>query len=413
MTAFGSEQLTAPVAPVAPADGRERARAHEALTHLARPRLTGSAGAAEVEQYLRGELQGLGYQVQELPFSFSALPGRIGVSLAGLVFLVAGVASAALAGAHQGAAALVVDALGAFVLWLGGHSARAAIARLPWARLQTANWLATRPGARPRFLVMAHRDSKSQGVPLLVRAGGIALGLLAAFALPLLGLGALTAPASWHLAFAAWIIGLGCAMVGVVLILSFAGNDSPGALDNGTGVAAVLGLAARERDNPDVAFLLTDGEELGLAGSCAICRSLPPLRGVINLDGLDDAGDFHVIERHGLRRRGLAPSLVAALLMAAQGLELRAQRRTLPVGVLVDHIPLADAGITAVTVMRGTRDSLRRVHRPEDAAERLTGEGVAQTVALVSGALAVLRRGPEGTEAQRTPARVAAAPPQG
>ncbi len=410
MTPFGSEQLSASVEP---ADGRERAQAREALTRLARPRLTGSGGAAEAEAYLRGELQDLGYEVQELPFSFSTLPGRLGVSLAGVVVLVGGVSSAALAGTHRGVSALVVYAVGAVLLWLGGYSARAAIARLPWARRHSANWLVTQPGARPHFLVMAHRDSKSQGVPLLVRAGGIALGLLAAFALLLLDLVALAAPPSWHLAFAAWVIGLGCAVVGIVLILSFVRNDSPGALDNATGVAAILGLAARERANPDVGFLVTDGEELGLAGACAVCDVLPPVRGVINLDGLDDTGEFHVLERHGLPRRGLAPQLVAALLLAADGLQLPARRRALPVGVLVDHIPLVEAGISAVTVMRGTRDSLRRVHRPADAAEALTGEGVAQTVALVAAALGVLRRGTGWAEAQRSAPRVAGAPPPG
>ncbi len=401
MTAFGSEALSAPAEP---ADGRERARAREVLTRLARPRLTGSAGAAEVEAYLKGELQGLGYEVRELPFSFSTLPGRIGASLAGGVFLVGGVSSAALAGTHRGGGALAVFAMCALLLGLGGRYARAAIARLPWARLHTANWLVTRPDARPRFLVMAHRDSKSQPVPLFVRAGGIALGLIAAGALLLFDLVAALAPDSWHLGFPAWLLALACAAAGIVLILSFVQNDSPGALDNGTGVAAVLGLASREHDNPDVGFLITDGEELGLAGSCAVCGALPPVHGVINLDGLDDAGEFHVIDRHGLRRRGLAPQLVAALLMGAQGLQLPARRRTLPVGVLVDHIPLAETGIAAVTIMRGTRDSLRRVHRPADAAGGLTGEGVAQAVALVSAALGVLRG---------TPPRVAGHPPPG
>ncbi len=389
MTAFSSEQLTAPVAP---ADDRERARVQHVLGRLARPRMTGSPGAAEAENFLRGELRDLGYEIRELPFSFSTLPGRYGVSLAGVIFLLCGVGSAVLADAHDGGAALTVYLLGTLVIALGGFSARRAVAQLPWGRLHTANWLAARPGARPRYLVVAHRDSKSQPVPLFLRAGAVALALLAALGLLLLDIAAILTPDSWHLDFFAWCVGLASAGAGAVLILCYVRNDSPGALDNGTGVAAVLGVAAREKGNADVAFLITDGEELGLAGSSAACRALPPVLGAINLDGLDDAGEFHVIERHGLPRRGLAPQLVAALLSAAQGLQVPARRRALPVGVLVDHIPLSDAGMPAVTVMRGTRASLRRVHRPEDDAAALTGEGVAQTIALVSAALGVLRR---------------------
>ncbi|HEX9106641.1 MAG TPA: M28 family peptidase, partial [Longimicrobiales bacterium] len=329
---------------------------------------------------------------RELPFSFSALPGRFGVSVAGLIFLIGGVASAALAGAHHGGAGLAVLVATVVLLALAGYLARTAIARLPWGRLRTANWLVTRPGARPRYLVCAHRDSKSQPIPLLVRAGGIGLGPIAALALLLLCIVSFLGPDSWHLGLAAGLIGLLCAASGLVLILSFVQNDSPGALDNASGVATLLGLAERERENGDVGFLVTDGEELGLAGACAACHQLPPVHGIINVDGVDDGGDFHIVERHGLRRRGLAPQLVAALLMAADGLGVRAQRRAVPVGVMVDHIPLAQAGISAVTLMRGGRDSLLRVHRPEDDASRLSGEGIALAVALISAALAVLRR---------------------
>ncbi|MBX6366081.1 MAG: M28 family peptidase, partial [Gemmatimonadetes bacterium] len=144
-----------------------------------------------------------------------------------------------------------------------------------------------------------------------------------------------------------------------------------------------------------VAFLITDGEELGLAGAAAVGRHLPRVHGIINLDGLDDEGDFHIIEQHGLPRRGLAPQLAAALLAAGARLGTHAERRALPVGVMVDHIPLAEAGFPAVTLMRGSARSLRRVHRPEDDAAHVSGVGAAAAVALVSGALAVLREAPE------------------
>lgn len=183
---------------------------------------------------------------------------------------------------------------------------------------------------------------------------------------------------------------------GVPLALSRMGNDSPGALDNASGLAALLAVAHREADGPsDVAFLITDAEEFGLAGARAVHTRLDPVAGVINLDGLDDRGELRVIERHGWPRRGLAPRLMATLLGSAGALGLPIRRGDLPVGMLLDHLPFAEDGLPAVSLMRGTIRSLLRVHRPSDTADRLEGDGVAAAMAVVSGSLALLRESDE------------------
>ncbi len=384
---FGTENLEDRVHPSPPA---ERASIRDVLVACARPRLTGSAGAEEVGADLRARFEKLGYTVHELPFGFSSIPGRYAVSAAGAVLVISALGAAWLAALHRGGSALAVLALaGGLLGLLAVFSPR--LTRLPWGRLEAANWLVHRPGARPRYIIAAHRDSKSQPVPLHVRAGGVALALGAWGALALLGLVAALGPAGWALGPAAWLLGGAGVAAGLVLLFSWAGNASPGALDNASGVAALVALAARERDRDDVAFLVTEGEELGLVGARAACRQLPPVFGVINLDGLDDRGEFHIIERHGIRRRGYAPHLVAALLTAAEALGIPARRRHLPLGILLDHVPLVEAGFPAVTVMRGDGGSLRRVHRPTDHVAQLTGEGCGTTVALVSGALRALR----------------------
>jgi hypothetical protein len=68
-------------------------------------------------------------------------------------------------------------------------------------------------------------------------------------------------------------------------------------------------------------------------------------------------------------------------------------RRDLPLGVLTDHLPLARAGHPAVTIMRGSYCSLRRVHRPGDHIGQLTGEGVLGAVHLVCNTLRRFRGG--------------------
>ncbi len=393
MIGFGGEQAAVRVEP---ATVREQAEAHDVLTRVSRPRLTGTAGAAEVDRYLKGEFERLGYEIRELPFGFSVIPGKYGVSLAGIVFAVAGFSSAALAGAHRGGAALLVLLIGATLLFLGARYARRAIRKLPWGRSQGVNWIVTRPGTHPRYLVAAHRDSKSQPVPLLVRAGAIGAAIALGLVLFVFDVVAFLAHPAAHLAPAAWLLALACAAVGAVLALCYVRDDSPGALDNGTGVAALVALAARERTNGDIGFLLTDAEELGLAGASAACGELSPVRGIINLDGLDDRGDFQLVDRHGYPRRGMAPHLVYALLTAAEQLRVPARRRALPSGLLVDHIPFVEAGFSALTIMRGNARSLRRVHRPDDVAALLSGEGITQTVTLVSTALAILRADANG-----------------
>ena len=83
--------------------------------------------------------------------------------------------------------------------------------------------------------------------------------------------------------------------------------------------------------------------------------------------------------------------LAAALLQEAEERGEAADRRDMPFGIPVDHIPIVKAGIPALTIMRGTLQSLRRVHRPDDSLDHLRGDGVVRTVDLVCGALERLR----------------------
>lgn len=353
------------------------------------PRLTGSDGAAEVAAKIRARFEAMGYDVDEREFTFSPLLGRFGITAVGALYLVAVfTASMFLYTNHPfGALALLLILL--IILGLGALFARAAIDTLPFGRQQGANLFATRPGALPRYIIMAHRDTKSQPVPLAFRGPAIALGVLVWVALVVASLLHAARPLPSAVILALGVIAV---ITGVILIFCWVDNRSPGALDNASGVVAALGIAARERDAGDVAFLITDAEELGLAGARAAAGGLPPVFGVINLDGLDDSGAFYVLERFGVvKKRGLAPHLAAALLQEADALGEDTHRRDLPFGIAVDHIPMVRAGIPALTVMRGTMQSLRRVHRPGDDLDHLRGDGVRKAIDLVCGALVRLR----------------------
>lgn len=367
--------------------------ARHAIRVLSRPRMTGSPGAVEVEVLLRGAFEEQGYEVQELPFQFSVWPGRFGVPALGAVTLLGlGAATYALASGRPGTA-LIALACVALLAGLAAAFARRAITDLPWGRVEGKNLLAHRPGARPRYLIVAHRDSKSQPISTFLRITALVLvGFAWCALLTVAAIGSYdTTLISLPLVLSAGVLG---GAGGALLASSVAGNASAGALDNATGLVALLGIARRQRDYGDVAFLVTDGEELGLAGAWDAARRLPPLEGVINLDGLDDYGDFRITERIGpMQRRVLAPHLAAALLASAASLGVEAERRDLPLGIMVDHIPFGRAGFPALTLLRGTARSLFRVHRRSDTPDRLTGIGATLTVSLVCGALDLLRSG--------------------
>ncbi len=366
----------------------DRSEIREAVGALAQPRLCGSEGAGIVESEILERFSAFGYECEAGSFSFSSFHGRFALMVSGGVVGVSGAMATALIYAGLPIPGLVVLGLGLLLAVLPVPFGAMVMRRLPWARLEARNLLFRRPGARPAWILMAHRDTKGQAVPALVRALAIAVavaawaGLVILAAFRLAGVDGLGPPLL--------LVGGVLLAAGATLGLGRVTNNSPGALDNASGLAALLAVAKREESGA-IAFLITDGEELDLAGARAAALRLPPVQGVINVDGLDDRGRFYVAEGHGWRRRrGRAPQLAAALMVAGSALDLPVERRRLPAMVAVDHVPLSAAGIPALTLMRGQWRSLMRVHRPGDSAEHLDGRGAAQGATLLTAAVRLL-----------------------
>lgn len=359
---------------------------------LSRPRMTGSPGADAVEADLRARFESLGYAVRDLPFHFSMTAGRFGVTKIAAIYTLGVFIAMLLLLSELAAGALVTLILTLVAMVVAvGYMRRNGLEDLPWGRSEASNLWIQRPGVRPRYVFMAHRDSKSQLLPLSFRGPVIVLGILAFLGLVVLAIMSLAEFVGAGVVLLAGLVGFLC---GLLLVVSWAADYSPGALDNATGLATLLGIAAREKGADDVAFLITDAEELGLAGARAIAPHMPPVFGVINVDGIDDEGPFLVAERFGWPRpSGLAPHLAAAILASASELGLNAHRRDVPFGILLDHMPIVKGGTPALSVLRGTLRSLHRIHRPADAPTHLNGAGVMQCVELLCGALAQLRAG--------------------
>jgi hypothetical protein len=319
-----------------------------------------------------------GLAVAEEPFSYSALPGRVATplvgALSGALFALVG----HLGWASKPAPALAVLLGGAAILGLlSWWVARFGVLALPWGRARSTNLVATR--GNPSLWLVAHLDSKSQPVAILVRALGV-MGLLAAavIAVVVAALHAAGHDLRW---LWPWITGVGvlsCLPVAASVVQS----RSPGALDDASGVSTVLMVAQSLPPQLALGVVLTSAEELGLAGARAWVRGRGAVH-AINVDGVDDAGALR------LTWTGRRPTSLLDLLSARAGeagVPVRAGR-LLP-GALLDGVALADAGWQVVTVSRGTLSTVARIHTPGDSLDRLSGEGVASTASIIRAAIA-------------------------
>ena len=343
--------------------------AREHLERLAaHPRPAGSPAERDAREWCRTTLAAAGFAVAAEPFSYSTIPGRAATPALGVVGIAAVCIGARLAAnGHPWRAAVLLAAAGVVAATAGAWIARVAVTRLPWGRREGINLVATCGDAPPPLWLSAHLDSKSQPVPILLRAAGVSallvvwiVAIAVAAAQGVLGSGPAPGPWPW--------IAAAAVLAGLPVAASVVGARSPGALDNASGVATVL-RAAELADVPEpLGILLTSAEELGLAGARAMVRSrrYPPAR-AINIDGVDDTGPVNVTYT------GRRPH---QLLDALRANDNHPRVFRLVPGVLTDAVALTDGGWQAVTVSKGTWRTVARIHTPNDNLTALTGEGV-------------------------------------
>src|SRR5918996_2570327 len=72
-----------------PGGGVKQIDVADALRAIAKPRLTGSRGAANVSRLIRLRFKRLGYDVREDDFTFNPWPGRFAISALGVLYTVA------------------------------------------------------------------------------------------------------------------------------------------------------------------------------------------------------------------------------------------------------------------------------------------------------------------------------------
>jgi hypothetical protein len=346
----------------------------------AEPRPTGGRAAAQARELCKRELQALGYEIRERPFDFSAFPGRLATPLiGGAAAMAVGLAGQRGATGERFPAMLVLaiatPLLIAAAVWL----TRRGVLDAPVMRMRGVNLEASRRGETPSVWISAHVDTKSQPLPTIVRSAGIVvegIGYLLAIVLAVvMALGVQLHPASWVYAALLTLVGA------VPVVLSVVGSRSPGALDNASGVVAAIETARllSASGQRGIGILMTDAEEMGLAGARAWSRENPAQTTVLNFDGVDDDGRIEVM------LCGDTPAwLREAVARGARETAIDCHVGRMFPGLLTDSVAFADAGLPTVTFSRGTFRSLARVHSARDNLSNLRGTGIAETSRLAA-----------------------------
>ncbi|CAN5810328.1 hypothetical protein BH24GEM1_BH24GEM1_25870 [soil metagenome] len=340
---------------------------HETVRRiLVEHREAGTAEAERARGVVADHLTGLGYRVtfQRFRFHPSALLGfpilGAGVGVSALLALplltLPGVpAAGALAVWSLLLGATICLALGVAAGWLA-----------PGERREDANLIAVRSEAPIRRWIVAHLDTKAQGQSMAGRLVAIWVLAGAILCTGILAVARLWGPVS------PWVGASSVVLAVVAGALAGRGRlrgTSRGARDNGSGVVAALAFAEACRDEAS-GVLITGAEEFGLVGARIFAAQGDLVgREVVNFDTIDDEGTVFVVSHDA---RGSRSAETVAVRLGALEFEVRSRR--LPLGILVDSLPLARAGAAAITVGRLTRRTLRLIHTPSDVPEGLSLE---------------------------------------
>lgn len=345
------------------------------LVELAVPRRSGSSNNTQVRGALKRELAARGFVVLEHHVTLSPRPIWAAATVGRALAIVAAMAGLGVLAHPRGFWTPVVlfGVAGGFAL----HAVGAILGRVscPLPDVPGVNLIGVRPRTRVTHWLVAHYDSKGQRLSMAGRLLAVALatvGAGAAAALAVASLAGVTVP------LAAWLVALGAmGLGGQRLGRAGLSDDSPGAVDNASGLLAALATVDALPPTAAVGVIFPDGEELGLMGARALVRERANLlagTAVINFDGIDDRGPVIAVAH----RAGPTVDRVVGRTGARRW-------RRLP--VVVDGLILAPAAAECVTMMRGHWATMRVVHRPGDTAQRLDLTGMKTVSGRVADAL--------------------------
>lgn len=293
--------------------------AFEYARRISRPRQVGSSEEKKVAQEIKAHLERSGYCVNFQTFRFSNA-SEVFLFLEILTGMIIILSTFLTSGINQWVTLFLIGLLLLLILMIGPLNNRVQCGSLNinddrpktwWSsfcwnlgrRYETKNIIATLSGssadlARPHLILVAHYDSKSQYLPLVVRialfviliVGSLVFAALTSFSLFTESLTPLTIP-----------IGVLVILSGIPLLFLDYSNDSPGAIDDASGVGLVLHLADVIAKHPQlienlgIIVLITSAEELAVKGALAYINEKKA-----HLRHQSEVGGLHVLNFDGI-----------------------------------------------------------------------------------------------------------------
>ena len=369
--------------------------AYHHITQLAIPRVVGSVGEAETQDYIVQQFTELGLDVSWEPFVFTKFPAEVLPRILSALFILI-VLSVPWFGERFPipvcfACVLSLTIAMFFTQWQKRLEGLYDVGR----RHRTENIVATNNANRdnnlPAFLFVAHYDSKSQVLPIAVRmvAYGVAIvGLIALTIVMLVKVIALV----WLPNYIVWGITGMTSFCLLLLQINLTENRSPGGFDNASGVGVMLEVARvlMVRDaKKSVTFLATGAEEYGMCGALRYIQAHADEYDrentyVINLDGLGVGNGVNLITRYGIPPIRTTRTLSNLFRASSEALGIRVSERYLPIGVGLDSIPIASRGFETVTLTsKGVGSVALKIHSKQDQSELLNAESLQQVGELI------------------------------
>ena len=369
--------------------------AYHHITQLAIPRLVGSTGETETQDYIVQQFTELGLDVSWEPFTFTKFPAEVLPRLLSALFVLI-VLSVPWFGERFPIPVCFACVLSLTIaMFLTQWQKRLEGLYDVGRRHRTENIVATNNANRdnntPVFLFIAHYDSKSQVLPIAVRivAYGIAIvGLIALTIVMLVKVIALI----WFPNYIVWGIAGITSFCLLLLQINLTENRSPGGFDNASGVGVMLEVArvmmARD-EKKNVTFLATGAEEYGMCGALRYIQAHADEYDrentyVINLDGLGVGNGVNLVTRYGIPPTRTTRTLRNLFRTSSEALGIRISERYLPIGVGLDSIPIASRGFETVTLTAsGVGSVALKIHSKQDQSELLNAESLQQVGELI------------------------------
>ncbi|MCD4784578.1 MAG: M28 family peptidase [Candidatus Eremiobacteraeota bacterium] len=256
--------------------------------------------------------------------------------------------------------------------------------------------------AQKTIIFTAHYDSKSQSIgflPRLFMAGfcyGSALFIAMysiLYSVYLINIMKKLPPAQEliiHRLNSAIVL-LGFLIILVLALFYFigSGNKSPGAVDNGSGVAVLTCLLKHFSENPpddvNLRFVATAAEEDGLIGAVKYIEKMESVldKGntcFVNLDSVGAKGKLLIIDRYGIPPVSTSKAVSAKILKTANEFGIPAKRVYSPMGVGYDSIPIAYKGYESVTLAHcGFDKALWSIHSGGDSLANIDPDALQNT----------------------------------